>query len=103
LFLRRSDFERVGGFPDVPLCEDLAMARRLRRLGRVVVADCRVHLSARRWERHGVVKTTLLNWRVAGAFLIGVTPEKLYRIYYGHALPHGKADEAGPNDERAFG
>ena len=94
LFLRRSDFERIGGFPELPLCEDLAMATRLRRLGRVVVADARVHLSPRRWERHGVLKTTLLNWGIAGAFHLGVAPEKLYRIYYGRALT---GPEAAPD------
>jgi rSAM/selenodomain-associated transferase 2 len=94
LFLRRADFERVGGFPDLPLCEDLAMAKRLRPLGRIVVARSRVHLSARRWERHGIVKTTLLNWTIAGAFHAGVAPAKLYRAYYGRDLPGNVAERA---------
>ncbi len=95
LFLRRSGFERAGGFPELPLCEDLGMARRLRPLGRLVVAQARVHVSARRWERHGVVRTTLLNWGIAGAFLLGVAPERLYRIYYGRALPHRNGAATG--------
>lgn len=91
LFLRRADFERIGGFPDLPLCEDLAMAGRLRRLGRVLLARSRVHLSPRRWERDGVLRTTLRNWGIGGAFLLGVAPAKLYRLYYGRELPNGTA------------
>jgi rSAM/selenodomain-associated transferase 2 len=97
LFLRRADFERIGGFPDLPICEDLGIARRLRRLGRLVVVAARVHVSPRRWERHGVVKATLLNWGVAGAFLSGVAPERLYRMYYGRALGNGAREIVGPN------
>jgi rSAM/selenodomain-associated transferase 2 len=91
LFLRRADFERVGGFPELPICEELAMARRLRPLGRLEVARARVHVSARRWERSGVVKTTLLNWGIAGAYALGVAPATLYRIYYGRPAPGGHA------------
>jgi rSAM/selenodomain-associated transferase 2 len=94
LFLARAAFERIGGFPDLPLCEDLAMGRRLRRLGRVAVARRCVHLSARRWERHGLVRTTLLNWWIAGAFLLGASPDKLYRLYYGRAVPRRTAPRA---------
>ena len=56
LFLRRRFFDAIGGFPEVPLCEDLGIAKRLRRHGRVAVARSRVHLSARRWEERGVLR-----------------------------------------------
>jgi len=87
LLLRRSDFERAGGFPELPLCEDLGFAPRLRRLGRIELAESRIHLSARRWEERGVLRTTLLNWRIAAAFLGGAAPQRLYRLYYGRAVP----------------
>jgi GT2 family glycosyltransferase len=89
LLLRRVDFERVGGFPEIPLCEDLGFARRLRPLGRVAVARSRIHLSPRRWVEHGVMRTTLLNWWIAAAFLAGVAPSSLYRLYYGRPVPDG--------------
>lgn len=99
LLLRRVDFERVGGFPEIPLCEDLGFARRLRPLGRVAVARSRIHLSPRRWEEHGVIRTTLLNWWIAASFLSGVAPRRLYRLYYGRPVP----DEERPKPESAAG
>ena len=82
LFLQRRFFEAIGGFPEVPLCEDLGIARRLRRHGRVAVARSRVHLSARRWEERGVLRTTMLNWWVASMYTLGVSPHRLYQTYY---------------------
>ncbi|MBM4016435.1 MAG: glycosyltransferase [Planctomycetes bacterium] len=89
LFLRRRDFERIGGYPDLPLCEDLALAPRLRTLGTVAEAAAVIHLSARRWERHGIVKTTILNFAIGWGFRFGVAPAKLYRAYYGRAPGEG--------------
>ncbi len=94
LYLRRRDFERAGGYPDLPLCEDLALAPRLAALGRIVETTSRIHLSARRWEQHGIVWTSVLNWLIAGAFRIGVAPAKLYRIYYGRAPAKGPGASA---------
>ncbi len=89
LFLRRRDFETIGGYPDLPLCEDLALAPRLRALGAVAEAAAVIHLSARRWERHGIVRTTLLNFAIGWGFRFGVAPAKLYRAYYGRAPGEG--------------
>ena len=98
LFLRRRAFEAAGGFPPIPLCEDLGMARRLRQLrkgggpgcgsggGRIDVARSRIHLSARRWHERGVLRTTLLNWGIAIAYHVGVSPQRLYRAYYGRTI-----------------
>lgn len=97
LFLARSSFERIGGYPDLPLCEDLALAPRLAALGAVAEAAALIHLSARRWERYGVIRTTLLNLAIAWGFRIGVAPAKLYRAYYGRS-PGDGATAAGPNE-----
>ncbi|MFO0984538.1 MAG: TIGR04283 family arsenosugar biosynthesis glycosyltransferase [Planctomycetota bacterium] len=86
LFLERLQFERVGGFPDVALFEDLGIARRLRRAGRIALAAAVIEVSPRRWEAHGVVRTTVFNWLLTLAFLSGVPEETLSRLYY-HA-PH---------------
>lgn len=99
LLLRRVDFERVGGFPEIPLCEDLGIARRLRPLGRIAVARSRIHLSPRRWEEHGVMRTTLLNWWIAASFLAGVAPQRLYHLYYGRDVPD-RGPARGPDRER---
>ncbi|MSR47974.1 MAG: glycosyltransferase [Planctomycetes bacterium] len=94
LLLRRRDFVAIGGYPPLPLCEDLGLAKRLRRLGRIVATGRRIHVSARRWERHGVIRTTLLNVAIAWAFRMGVPAAILYRAYYGRALGDGADGDA---------
>jgi hypothetical protein len=98
LLLRRVDFERVGGFPEIPLCEDLGIARRLRPLGRIAVARSRIHLSPRRWEEHGVMRTTLLNWWIAAGFLAGVAPQRLYHLYYGRDVSGRRPDRGSARE-----
>jgi rSAM/selenodomain-associated transferase 2 len=81
LFLRRSTFERVGGFPPVRLMEDVLLSRALRRLGRVVVLPQQVHVSPRRWQKEGLVRQTLRNWALTAAAAAGVPPDRLARFY----------------------
>jgi len=59
LFVRRQVFERIRGFPDMPLLEDVAFCRTLKRLGEVACLRSRVVTSARRWEVEGVWRTIL--------------------------------------------
>ncbi len=81
LFVRRDLFERVGGFPPVRFLEDVLMSRRLRRLGRVVVAGRDVFVSPRRWRRAGLVRQTLRNWGLTALAAAGVDPNRLARFY----------------------
>jgi rSAM/selenodomain-associated transferase 2 len=81
IFVRREVFERLGGFPDVALMEDLLFVRRLKRAGRFRLLDARIHVSARRWQRHGVVRQTLRNWTLIALALCGVSPDWLARFY----------------------
>ena len=81
LFVRREVFERLGGFPDWPLMEDVALSRDLRSQGRVAVLRGRAISSGRRFDRDGVVATLLLMWRLRLEHRIGRTPEKLARAY----------------------
>lgn len=83
LFVRRALFERLGGFPDIPLMEDVAISRRLRCHGRPACLRRRVRTSARRWERAGVIRTVVLMWRLRFAYWRGTDPAELYRRYYG--------------------
>ncbi len=79
VFLTRAAFDRIRGYPDLPIMEDLELVRRLRRLGRVRIVNRAVTTSARRWQRHGVFKTSLLNQFLILAHLAGVPAETLYR------------------------
>jgi len=83
LFVRRAAFDAVGGYPDIPLMEDIALSRRLKRRGRVTALRLRVTTSARKWEREGVVRTILLMWALRLAYAVGVAPARLHRWYYG--------------------
>jgi rSAM/selenodomain-associated transferase 2 len=81
MFVRRETFARVGGFPLLPLMEDLALARALKRVGRVACLRETVLTSARRWQRHGVVRTVLLMWTLRLAYYAGISPTRLARVY----------------------
>ena len=81
LFVRRRDFERVGGFPPLRLMEDVFLSRTLRRLGRVVVARSRIFVSPRRWQRAGLVRQTLRNWTLTALAAGGIHPDRLAGLY----------------------
>jgi rSAM/selenodomain-associated transferase 2 len=81
IFARRSVFERLGGFPPLPLMEDIAFCRALKRAGRIACLRERVVTSARRWQRRGVVRTVLLMWTLRAAYYAGVSPARLARAY----------------------
>jgi len=71
----------AAGFPDIPLMEDIAMSKRLKRLGRPLCIATPVVTSGRRWKKHGVARTILLMWRLRFAYLMGADPARLARSY----------------------
>lgn len=81
IFVRRGEFERLGGFPDVPIMEELLLMKRLKRSGRVALLHPRIHVSARRWQKKGVIRQTLRNWTMAGLTHCGLSPDRLARYY----------------------
>jgi rSAM/selenodomain-associated transferase 2 len=82
LFVRRDVFEALGGFPDIPLMEDIELTRRLKRRGRQAALRERVTTSARKWEREGVARTIGLMWTLRLLYACGVSPARLHRWYY---------------------
>ncbi|AFY67954.1 TIGR04283 family arsenosugar biosynthesis glycosyltransferase [Geitlerinema sp. PCC 7407] len=83
LFLRRSTFWEVGGYPPQPLMEDVALMEALKGRGdRPIFLRDRVRVSARRWEREGILYCTLRNWTLLTLYSLGVSPERLYRWYH---------------------
>jgi rSAM/selenodomain-associated transferase 2 len=81
IFVRRTVFEALGGFPNLPLMEDIALARLLKRQGQIACLRSQVVTSARRWEREGVWRTVLKMWAFRLLFLAGVSPMRLKRFY----------------------
>ena len=83
IFLRREAFQAVGGFPTVALMEDIAICKRLKRLGRPLCLRACVTTSGRRWEKNGVLSTILLMWRLRFAYFLGADPKQL-ALQYGY-------------------
>lgn len=81
IFVRRRVFEQIGGFPDIPLMEDIEFTRRLKRQGpTAALTDC-VTTSFRRWEQHGPLRTILLMWMLRFLYWLGVNPTQLSHWY----------------------
>jgi len=81
IFVRREVFQRLGGYPDIPLMEDIAFARALKRAGEVACLRSRVVTSARRWESAGIWRTILKMWMLKCLYLAGVSPTRLKQYY----------------------
>jgi rSAM/selenodomain-associated transferase 2 len=83
LFLPASVFRKIGGFPELPIMEDFEFVQRLKQLGKVAIAPLPVFTCDRRWQKLGVVRTTLLNQWVILAYFAGISPEQIRRWYRG--------------------
>ncbi len=81
IFVRRDVFDRLGGFADIPLMEDIEFTGRLRRTGRLAALRHSVTTSFRRWERNGPLRTILWMWTLRILYWSGVSPHRLQRFY----------------------
>lgn len=81
LFIHTDMFQQLNGFADMPLMEDVELCKRLRQIAKPVCLKEKVITSARRWEKHGQVKTIVLMWRLRFEYWLGVSPEKLAMAY----------------------
>jgi len=82
MFLRKAVFEKIGGYADIPLMEDIEISLRLKRSGRIIFLKQPIRVSPRRWLQEGVVFTTLRDWTIAFSYaLLDVSPERLIRHY----------------------
>ena len=81
IFVRRDALDSLGGVPDLPLLEDVALMQRLRWRGWPVLLPGPVVVSARRWRRHGLLRQPLRNWALLMAFTFGVPVKRLVKLY----------------------
>ncbi len=82
IFMRREYFNKIGGYKEIPLMEDVELLRRIKKSGdRIRIFHDRVATSPRRWEKEGVIYCTLRNWTLQVLYLLGVSPEKLRKFY----------------------
>jgi rSAM/selenodomain-associated transferase 2 len=81
IFVRRSVFEQLGGYSDLPIMEDVDFTRRLKRTGLVAALRSKVTTSYRRWGTGGPLRTILLMWVLRFLYWIGISPHSLTRLY----------------------
>ena len=81
IFVNRSHFQQIGGFPNLPIMEEIGFSRELRQIGRTTLVEPCIHISPRRWEQTGIARTTLINWLITFLFCCGISPSRLARMY----------------------
>lgn len=81
IFILKDQFQRIGGFPDIPIMEDYALILRLKKLGRIAISPKAVKTSGRRWDKLGYIRTLLINQAMIIGYHIGVPVDKLKRFY----------------------
>ena len=81
IFLSKKDFERLGGFPDVPIMEEIKFSKNLRKLGKTKMIEPRIHISPRRWQEKGIIRTTVTNWFITLLYNCGYPLERLAKLY----------------------
>ena len=84
LLIRRTLFERLGGFPEYPVLEDVALVRTVRRHARLKRLSSSLVVSPRRWTSEGGYRTWVRNTAVVGAYFLGASPHRLARWYRPH-------------------
>lgn len=82
IFISRKLFEEIGGYEDLEIMEDVALMRKLKRRNEAItIINKKVLTSSRRWEKDGIIYTTLRNWVLISLYFLGVSPKKLIKYY----------------------
>ena len=82
IFIKKTIYDKMGGFRDIPLMEDVDLMRRLKKAGgKIVILSGMALTSPRRWEKEGVLYCTLRNWLLITLYLLGVAPARLIKFY----------------------
>jgi len=87
LFLSRERYFSVGGFPEEPIMEDVALVCQLKKTGAIALADSAVITSARRWKKHGILHTMLINQFMLAGRMMGIPAARLARWYSAKKSP----------------
>ncbi len=84
IYVQKNVFDKIGGFPNLPIMEDIALSKLLRLQHTMACIKTPLVTSSRRWEKNGVFKTIGLMWRLRLAYFCGVSPQTLAKQYYPH-------------------
>ena len=82
IFIRREYFEKIGGYRDIPIMEDVELMRRIRkRADTIRIIPLKVRTSVRRYEQEGILSCTLRNWLLQISYALGISPQRLVKWY----------------------
>lgn len=81
IFIKKQIFESVKGYQDLAIMEDFDLIKRVKKLGKIYIVNASVITSARRWEKVGIIKTTLINQLIIMGYYLKIKPEKLALFY----------------------
>jgi rSAM/selenodomain-associated transferase 2 len=81
IFLTAKVFQELGGFPNLPIMEDFELMRQLKQRGRVEITPVAILTSGRRWQKLGVLRTTLINQLIIAGYFLGISPHQLVSWY----------------------
>lgn len=81
IFVKNEVFSRIGGFPEVPIMEDIIFTKQLRKMGQTIVLPDKIMVSARRWEKKGIIKTMLLFHLIIVLFWLKTPLHKIKQLY----------------------
>lgn len=81
IFIKKSLFDKLGGFADQPLMEDIEISKQLKKIAKPYCCRLKVTTSARRWIKSGIIKTVLLMWLLRLGYFFGVSAKRLAKFY----------------------
>jgi rSAM/selenodomain-associated transferase 2 len=84
IFISRQLYDQIGGFPNIPLMEDVVLSQAARKYCWPRLLKSRLIVSPRRWQTHGIVRQTLRNWTLLWRYFLGADPETLAKHYRRH-------------------
>jgi|SRR3989338_169 len=84
IFVRRDIFYKIGGYPEIPIMEDVEFVITLKKFGKFIILPEYITTSSRRWDSEGIFYCSLRNWVLISLYLTGVSPYKLNGWYREH-------------------
>lgn len=81
LYFNKAFYRLLNGFPDIPIMEDIAISKLAREYANPSIGRNPIVTSSRRWEQNGIIKTIFLMWGLRFAYWLGISPDRLHRIY----------------------
>ena len=81
IFVKRSLFELVNGYSELPLMEDISLSKKLKKVSKPVCLKDKLTTSSRRWEKYGILSTIFLMWKLRFLYWLGVSADKLAAQY----------------------